>query len=94
MLLSTTIQWTEVPCKGFFAVYYDASNHIMLNSVLNSKSIDREVLKFLIYHECLHQFYTYHNKAFREDEHKYPNYVEYDHFLDYTFPDYDIELAK
>lgn len=89
-----TIQWTEVPCKGFFAVYYDASNHIMLNSVLNSKSIDREVLKFLIYHECLHQFYTYHNKAFREDEHKYPNYVEYDHFLDYTFPDYDIELAK
>lgn len=89
-----TIQWSAAPCKGFFAVYYDENNHIMLNSVLDSKSIDREVLKFLIYHECLHQFDTYHNKAFREDEHKYPNYVKYDHFLDYTFLDFDIELAK
>jgi len=63
-------------------------NQIFVNNVLNSISVDEEVIKYLIYHECLHQEIHDHSKAFRDKEHKYPDFQKWDNFLDYKFRDY------
>lgn len=87
------IKWTDKPYKSYFACYYKESNLIEINALLNSKSIKIEVLKFIIYHECLHQEFPYHTPEFRHKERMYPNFNEYEYFLDYKLKDFDIEYA-
>ena len=82
------IFWTDHDYKSYFAKYDIVRNQIYINSVLNSVSVEEEVIKYLIYHECLHQEFHDHSKAFREKEHKYPNFQQWDNFLDYKFRDY------
>ena len=88
-----TIAWTDKPYKSYFAQYNWAIDHIKVNELLNSKSVSKDVMKFLVYHECLHQLYHGHGKEFRKLEHLYPDFTEHEHFLDYMFVDFYREKA-
>ena len=88
-----SISWTDAEYKSYFAVYYSKNNRIKVNLVLDSKTVSREVLKYLIYHECLHQLIAKHDNEFRRLEHLYPNFEEYDNFLDVKFPDFYHEYS-
>ena len=87
-----SIYWTNHNVKPYFAAYKYRKEYkddfIIVNKLLNSKSIPRDVLKFVIYHECLHQRLKKHDVVFRELEQKYPNFHEYDNFLNRKFPDF------
>ena len=48
------------------------------------------MVKFVIYHELLHRDYPYHDAAFRGEEHKYPQYEEWEHFLYDDMAKFDI----
>lgn len=87
----SSIEWTDKPYKQYYGVYYYKDNSIRINQILNSKDVPKEVVKYIIYHELLHRDYRYHDKAFREREHLYPNYEIYDHFLDSKMGLFDIK---
>jgi hypothetical protein len=87
------IAWTDKDYKSYFGVYYTQNNCIRINRLLNSVSVPEEVVKFVIYHECLHQEMPNHFKAFRAKERLYPNFAEYENFLFCKFPDFDRECA-
>ena len=87
------ISWTDKDYKTYFGIYYPERKSIKINRVLNSKSIPREVLKFAIYHECLHQLIAKHGREFRNLERLYPNFDDYENFLDVKFPDYYRDYA-
>lgn len=85
------ISWTDMPYKGFYGRFFHSSHNIEINCVLNSKDVNPEVIKFLLYHEMIHRENRYHDKAFYEEEHKYPNWTEHDHFLNDTMYKFDIK---
>lgn len=87
------ICWTDKNYSTYFGVYYHNERLIKINSLLNSKDIPVDVIKFIIYHECLHQEFYGHTKEFRNKEHLYPNFQEYENFLEYKLKDYNIEYA-
>lgn len=86
------IYWTDRPVSSYYGMFYHDYNLIYINSLLNSESVPREVVKFVIYHECLHQEFVGHPKEFREKERKYVNFQEHEHFLDYILRDFDGEF--
>ena len=77
--------------KGYYGIFYQESKCIFINSVLNSKDVPREVVKFVIYHEMLHRDDFSHGKAFREKEHKYPAFEECEAFLNSNMHSFDIK---
>lgn len=85
------ISWTDKPYKGFYGRFWRQSHNIEINCVLNSKDVKPEVIKFLLYHEMLHRENWHHDKAFYEEEHKYPNWEEYDNFLNDKMYKFDIK---
>ena len=87
------IYWTDKPQATYFGMYYHERNLIYINSLLNSISIPREVVKFVIYHECLHQEFVGHPKEFRDKERLYPEFQKHENFLDYKLRDFDIKEA-
>ena len=87
------IYWTDSPVGSYFGIYYHEKNLIYINALLNSASIPKEVVKFVIYHECLHQEFKGHPKAFREKERRYPEFQKHENFLDYTLRDFDVREA-
>lgn len=87
------IYWTDSPVGSYFGIYYHEKNLIFINALLNSASIPKEVVKFVIYHECLHQEFKGHPKAFREKERRYPEFQKHENFLDYTLRDFDVREA-
>ena len=89
-----TIGWTKKAYKTYFACYNWLIDNIKVNCGLNSASVPREVLKYLIYHECLHQLIHSHGPKFRELERRFPDFNEHDNFLDYTFPTFSKEEGK
>lgn len=65
---------------------------IHINKLLSSPKIDREVIKYLIFHELLHQNgYWDHDEEFRARERQYPNSAELDGILDSLRLEYKIE---
>jgi predicted metal-dependent hydrolase len=64
---------------------------IEINCVLNSNSVPREAVKYVIYHEMLHRDNRFHDAAFKREEHKYPKYEEWDHFLEDNMNQFDIK---
>lgn len=84
-----TIEWTRHSYKNYYAQYWFATDHIKVNCVLDSVDIPRETMKYLIYHECIHQLIHQHTSEFRELEHRYPDFNEHDHFLSCHFPEFD-----
>ena len=71
--------------------FWNESHNIEINCVLNSKDVNREVIKFLIYHEMLHRENRLHDKTFYEEEHKYPNWEKHDNFLNEKMYKFDIK---
>lgn len=88
-----SVSWTDKFYESYFGVYYPKYNRIKINSILNSKDVPQEVIKFVIYHELIHCTYHKHDKDFRAEEHKYPNFIQHEHFLDFTFPKFQIKYA-
>ncbi len=86
-----TIYWTDRDYAGYFGKYIHGRNEIYINRILNSVSIPEEVLKYVIYHECLHQEIFGHPKEFREKEHLYPGFQEWEHFLDYKLSEFEMD---
>lgn len=77
----SSIRWTDKAYKQYYGCYFYRDNSIVINCVLNSKDVPKEVVKFVIYHELLHRDYMHHDKLFREQEHKYNDYEECEYFL-------------
>lgn len=86
-----TVSWTAKPYKGYYGIFYHESKCICINAVLNSKDVPREVVKFVIYHEMLHRDIHDHGKYFKELEHKYPRFEEWEAFLDSNMHSFDIK---
>ena len=87
-----SITWTDKPYRTYYGVYYPAEKSIKINIILNASCVPRETVKYVIYHELLHRDNHLHDKAFRLLEHKYPAYTEHEHFLDYKFGNYRLEM--
>ena len=79
-----SVTWTESPMQSYFGIFYP-NGKILINNVLNSSQVPKETVKYVIYHELLHRDYWNHDKAFRTEEHKYPDYTEHERFLDYQY---------
>lgn len=88
-----TISWTDEPCKDIYGMFYKGieKDKIVINSLLNSSQVQPEVIKYIIYHEMLHRSMRYHDDAFRREEHKYPNYTEWERVLDHQLLNYKFE---
>ena len=69
---------------------------IYINKILSSPKVDKEVIKYLIFHELLHQNgYWNHDEEFRKREWQYPNSAELDSILDTLRLEYNMdELEK
>ena len=88
------VSWTNKYYSTYFGCYYYREKpFIHINSILNSESVPREVVKYVIYHELLHRDNDKHDKAFRAMEHQYPNWTEHERFLDFKFPKFDLRYA-
>lgn len=83
------IHWTDRPMTSYWGMYYHEHNLIFINALLNSISVDKEVVKFVIYHECLHQEFIGHPKEFRAKEKMYKEFQKQEHFLEYVLRDFD-----
>lgn len=95
------VRWTNKRLKGYYGQYRypqegpaEGHDRILINSLLNSETVPKEALKFVIYHELLHKTNHSHDKAFKEQEHRYPDYVSLEKFLDNTFLKYDVRFEK
>ncbi len=79
------IEWTDKPYKSFYGRFYpgDDVNKIQINLLLNSSQVEREAVKYVIYHELLHRDIRKHGPEFRRREHQYPNYTEWERVLDH-----------
>lgn len=99
------IQWSpKIPRKWFGLCQRTKDNkrfQITINRVLSSPFVDREVIKYLIFHELLHENgYWNHDKEFRSREWQFPRSAEWDGFLDsvlynvYDFSDYEHLVQK
>ena len=87
-----SIDWTDKAYRTYYGLHQetDGIHTIKINSVLNSKDVPKEVVKFVIYHELIHRDNMSHNKEFRLKEHEYPNYEECEHFLYDNMTNFDI----
>lgn len=84
-------RWTDKAYKGFYGRHFHESHIVEINSVLNSKDVDKKYIKYLLYHEMLHLDHPKHDAAFRELEHRFKDWEECDHFLDSTMNMFDIK---
>ena len=90
--MCSSIEWTKKPVSRYWGMCYMADNRITINCVLDSPDVPVEVMKFLIYHELLHADGIHqHNQEFRLREHLYPNWQEWDHFLDTMQERFDLD---
>lgn len=65
---------------------------IHVNKIFSSPKVDKEVVKYLIFHELLHSNgYWSHDNEFRSREWQYPNSTELDGFLDSIFIEYNMD---
>ena len=93
------VSWTNRFLESYFGKYTypingsEGKDFIKINLVLNSSSVPREVVKYVIYHELLHKNNHTHDSAFREKEHLYPNWTEHERFLENKFPKFNIKYA-
>ena len=84
------VNWTDRAYKMYYGIYYHDDHSIFINSVLNSKDVPREVVKFVIYHEFLHRDNHSHDKYFKAEEHKYPDFEYHEAFLMNNMHQFDI----
>ena len=93
------IAWSNNVVREWFALcecYMDNDRllyQIHVNKVLSSPKIDRELIKYLIFHELLHQNgYWNHDMEFRKREWQYPNSDKWDGILDSLCIEYNLDI--
>lgn len=70
----------------------DILYQIHVNKILSSPKVDKEVIKYLLFHELLHENgYWDHNEEFRKREWQYPDSAELDGFLDSMNLEYNMD---
>ena len=84
------VNWTDRAYKMYYGKFYHDDHSVFINSVLNSKDVPKEVVKFVIYHEFLHRDNHSHDKYFKEEEHKYPHFEDCEAFLFNNMYQFDI----
>ena len=89
------VAWSHDIVRKWFGLctqYLDGTYQIQINKLLSSPEIDLEVIKYLLFHELLHQNgYWNHDEAFRLREWQYPNSAELDATLDTLRLRYDLD---
>ncbi len=92
------LSWSSKIVKAWFGLCErfseagDSKYQISINRLLSSPKIDREVIKYLIFHELLHQNgYWLHDEEFRKREWQYPNSAEWDGVLDSLALEYNMD---
>ena len=85
-----SISWTDRPYRGYYGKFMKPGNDILINSLLNSRDVPREAIQYVIYHELLHRDYWNHDHAFRREEHKFPQFEQWEAFLDEKMGEMDI----
>jgi hypothetical protein len=95
------IAWSNNYVKDWFALCQRLNENddaekilyqIHINKILSSPDINREVIKYLIFHELLHENgYWSHDMEFRKLEWQYPNSAELDGILDSLALEYDMD---
>ena len=89
------VAWSHDIVRKWFGLctqYLDGTYQIQINKLLSSPEIDVEVIKYLLFHELLHQNgYWNHDEAFRLREWQYPNSAELDATLDTLRLRYDLD---
>lgn len=99
------IQWSPKIPRTWYALCQKSKDNkrfqITVNKKLSSPFINREVIKYLIFHELLHKNgYWNHDKDFRMREWQYPRSSEWDSVLDgelnyaYDFSEYQHLVQK
>lgn len=83
------ISWIDRPYKSYYGKYYNWD--IMINVLINSSKVPKEVIKYVVYHELLHRNYEKHDIIFRLEEHKYSNYTELERYLDFKIGEYRLD---
>lgn len=77
--------WFGLCVRGYIVEENKLIYLLRINRKLSSPKVDREVIKYLIFHELLHaNGYWGHKTEFRTREWSYPNSAELDAFLDTT----------
>lgn len=80
-----TLAWTYEPPSKRLGFYFEALDLLAVNRVLDSESVPRYVLEFVMYHELLHHVNAmdasparrvHHTKRFREQERLFRAYDE------------------
>lgn len=97
-----SITWSSQVVRKWYGICYrwddnipPQSCDIQLNKLLSSPKVDREVIKYLIYHELLHSNgWWEHDAKFRELEWSYPESDKYDGFLDELALRYKLEIPS
>lgn len=97
-----SIEWSDKVVKSWLALCrrWTMENEediykIYVNKLMSSPQVDREVIKYLIYHELLHKNgYFKHDDKFRELEWKYPNSEELDGFMDEMVIRYKLDIPN
>ena len=97
-----SIEWSDKVVKSWFALCcrweMEEKSYIYkiyVNKLMSSPQVDREVIKYLIYHELLHKNgYFKHDDKFRELEWKYPNSDELDGFMDEMAIRYKLDIIN
>ncbi|MGI6635282.1 MAG: DEAD/DEAH box helicase family protein [Christensenellales bacterium] len=92
----TRIGWSKRVVKSWFAQCRTDPDHtyyqIQINRMLSSPQIEREIIKYLIFHEALHMNgYWNHDWSFRSREWQYPDAEKLDGILDSLHLKYDME---
>lgn len=95
-----SIKWSDNCIRQWFGLcqkWVDNFGHptyaIQINKILSSPDVDRDLIKYLIYHEMLHKSgFWDHDMKFRELEWAYPNSDEHDGFLDELAMRYNLDI--
>ena len=95
-----SVGWSSVIVRRWFGLCqrWDLGENksiydIQINRILSSPQIDREIIKYLLYHEMLHKSgYWEHDIVFREKEWAYPNSEEWDGVLDSMSLKYKLDI--
>lgn len=95
------LAWSDNIVKSWFAlcerfgVNGRQEYEIHINKLLSSPEVDREVIKYLIFHELLHRNgYWNHDGEFRKREWQYPNSAELDGILDTLSLKYNMDEVE
>lgn len=91
------ITWSNKALTSYFGICKEVNGHksIIINRILDSKSIREEFIKYVIYHELIHYAGNWsHNKEFMSRWHEYDDYVNLEAYMHRELPDYEIDYDQ